>query len=36
MSGDGTLRHFNPPLEPVAVGVQRTWLDLALAHTDRE
>jgi hypothetical protein len=36
LSGIGTLRHFTPPLELVAVGVQRTWLDLALAYTDRE
>jgi len=35
-SGYGTSRHSIAPLEPVAVGVQRTWLDRALARTDRE
>jgi hypothetical protein len=31
-----TSRHFNAALEPVAVGVQRMWLDRALAQTGRE
>jgi hypothetical protein len=36
MAACGISRQFNTPLEPVAVGVQRTWLDRAPAQTDRE
>jgi hypothetical protein len=35
-SASGTSRHSNAPLESVAAGVLRTWLDRALARTDRE